>query len=191
MRKILKKSFVFAIVAAVALTACKKEVTPKPKGQLRLDYTSAKYSSFSNISPNCSFTFDLNENSKVKMKQDCSMEIVYPSMKATIYLNYKPVRGNVNQLLQDAQKLTYEHVVKADDIAEQPFLNPASKVYGMFYQVGGNAATNAQFYVTDSVKHFVVGSMYFYAKPNYDSVLPAAAYIKNDMRKIMETIKWK
>ena len=61
----------------------------------------------------------------------------------------------------------------------------------MFYEVGGNAATNAQFYVTDSTKNFIVGSLYFYAKPNFDSILPAADYVKNDIRKIMETIEWK
>jgi gliding motility-associated lipoprotein GldD len=56
-------------------------------------------------------------------------------MKATIYLSYKPVNNNINLLLRDAQKLTYEHVIKADDILEQPFLNKKDKVYGMFYQV--------------------------------------------------------
>jgi gliding motility-associated lipoprotein GldD len=61
----------------------------------------------------------------------------------------------------------------------------------MFYQVGGNAATNAQFYLTDSIHHFVTGSMYFYAKPNFDSILPAADYVKKDIRHIMETMKWK
>ena len=61
----------------------------------------------------------------------------------------------------------------------------------MFYQVGGNAATNAQFYVTDSTKNFVTASMYFYSKPNFDSILPAADYIKNDMKQIIESIKWK
>jgi gliding motility-associated lipoprotein GldD len=112
-------------------------------------------------------------------------------MKATIYLTYKPVNNNINKLLRDAQKLTYEHVIKADDILEQPFINPDNKVYGMFYQVDGNAATNSQFYVTDSIKHFVTGSVYFYAKPNFDSIMPAASYIKNDMQRLMETMKWK
>ena len=60
----------------------------------------------------------------------------------------------------------------------------------MFYQVRGNAATNAQFYATDSTKHFVTGSVYFYAKPNFDSIMPAADYIKNDMQRLMETIQW-
>ena len=112
-------------------------------------------------------------------------------MKATIYLTYKSVHGDLDKLLRDAQKLTYEHVIKADDILEQPYLNPKKKVYGMFYRVSGNAATNAQFYATDSVKHFLTGSVYFYAKPNFDSILPAADYIRNDMQKLMETLQWK
>jgi gliding motility-associated lipoprotein GldD len=112
-------------------------------------------------------------------------------MKATIYLTYKPVNGDINKLLRDAQKLTYEHVIKADDILEQPFLNPQQKVFGMFYQVDGNAATNSQFYATDSTKYFITGSVYFYAKPNFDSIMPAASYIKNDMQRLLETLKWK
>jgi gliding motility-associated lipoprotein GldD len=61
----------------------------------------------------------------------------------------------------------------------------------MFYQVGGNAATNSQFYATDSKKHFITGSVYFYAKPNFDSIMPAASYIKNDMQRLLETLQWK
>jgi hypothetical protein len=40
-------------------------------------------------------------------------------MKATIYLTYKPVNNNLIALPKDAQKLTFEHVIKADDILEQ------------------------------------------------------------------------
>ena len=61
----------------------------------------------------------------------------------------------------------------------------------MFYEVVGNAASQAQFYVTDSTQHFLSGSLYFYVKPNYDSILPATEYVKNDIRKIMETLQWK
>ena len=112
-------------------------------------------------------------------------------MKATIYLSYKPIQGNLDILLRDAQKLTYEHVIKADEISERLYINQKRRVYGMFYDVGGNAASNTQFYVTDSLKHFVTGSVYFYAKPNFDSLLPASDYIKKDMLKIMESLEWK
>ena len=60
----------------------------------------------------------------------------------------------------------------------------------MFYMINGNAATQSQFYVTDSVNHFVTGALYFDVKPNFDSLYPAIIYLRNDIRKIMETIKW-
>jgi len=182
------KRLSFLALCAILLTSCKDDVLPKPKGQLRLDYEIPEYASFSN---ECPYSFDMNFDAVIKGKQDCSFEINYPKMKATVYLTYKPVKGNINDLLRDAQKLTYEHVIKADDIVEQPYVNPDRKVYGMFYRIQGNAATNAQFYATDSTRHFVTASVYFYAKPNFDSILPAAAYVRDDMRRIIETINWK
>jgi len=175
-------------VVLLLATGCKDVVIPKPSSYLRLDYPMAKYAYFEN---NCPFTFEMNSDAVIKAEKDCSFTITYPKMKATIYLNYQPVNNDINALLKDAQTLTYKHVIKADDILEQPYLNPEKKVYGMFYQVNGNAATNSQFYATDSTKHFVQGTVYFYAKPNFDSIMPAASYIKNDMQRLLETLKWK
>jgi gliding motility-associated lipoprotein GldD len=178
----------FVFFGLVLFSSCKDDVFPKPSSYLRLDYPVAQYEYFEK---NCPFSFEINSKAIIKEEKDCGFTISYPKMKATIYLTYKPVSNNINILLRDAQKLTYEHVIKADDITEQPYLNPDKKVYGMFYEVNGNAATNSQFYVTDSTKHFVTGSVYFYAKPNFDSIMPAASYIKNDMQRLMETLKWK
>lgn len=175
-------------VLFLSMASCKKDVLPKPSSQLRLEYPEARYVHFENA---CPFTFDINSEAIIKEKSSCNFTIDYPKMKATIYLSYKPVTNNINILLRDAQKLTYEHVIKADDIIEQPFLNPDNRVYGMFYEVDGNAATNAQFYVTDNIRHFIDCSVYFYAKPNFDSVMPAASYVKNDMQQLMESLRWK
>jgi gliding motility-associated lipoprotein GldD len=184
-----KQLAIFALLTVLfSVFSCKDDVLPKPLSYLRLDYPEAKYVNFEN---QCPFTFEMNSEAIIKGEKNCGFTISYPKMKATIYLTYKPVNNNIANLLKDAQKLTYEHVIKADDILEQPYLNPAKKVYGMFYQVDGNAATNSQFYVTDSIKHFVTGSVYFYAKPNFDSIMPAASYVRNDMQRLMETLKWK
>ncbi len=177
------------IITLFSVFSCKDEVLPKPASYLRLDYPEAEYVNFENsTSP---FAFEMNSEAVIKGEKDLGFTITYPKMKATIYLTYKPVNNNIDKLLRDAQKLTYEHVIKADDILEQPYLNPSKKVYGMFYQVDGNAATNSQFYVTDSIKHFITGSVYFYAKPNFDSIMPAASYVRNDMQRLMETLKWR
>lgn len=184
----MKHSFLIILVLMIFTVGCKDDVQPKPKAMLRLDYPKADYAE-SNI--DCPYTFDQNLLSTIKENKDCSLVLDYPMMKGSVYLTYKPVKGNLDTLLIDAQKLSYEHVRKADNIIDQPFVNPEDGVYGMFYEVSGNAASQSQFYVTDSTEHFVTGSLYFYAKPNYDSILPAAMYLQNDIRRIMETLRWK
>lgn len=179
---------IVALFISCSFLSCKDAPHPKPDALLSLEYPVATYENFSS---DCHFGFDMNQWANIQKKPSCSFEIHYPAMKATVFINYKPVDNNLNALLKDAQKLTYEHFIKADEITSQPFINNKDKVYGMFYSVEGDAATNAQFYATDSVKNFMVASLYFYAKPNYDSILPAADYIKKDMYRIMESIQWK
>ncbi len=174
-------------VLLVFFFSCKDETLPKPGALLRLDYPTAKYQQ---LEADCAYTFELNTLSALKENKNCALVLDYPMMRGSIYITYKPVKNNLETLLTDAQKLSYEHAVKADNIVEQPFVNEQDDVYGMFYEVSGNAASQSQFYVTDSTDHFVTGSLYFYAKPNYDSILPAAVYLQNDIRRIMETLRW-
>ncbi|MDO6515824.1 protein involved in gliding motility GldD [Zobellia uliginosa] len=182
----LKCSPLLFVVFLMAI-GCKEDVLPKPKAQLRLEYEAPKLGELQTDH----FEFTYNTKAKIKTRTETALTLEYPEMKGEIYINYKKVDGNIDKLLSDAQKLSYEHSVKADGITEQPFINDEKKVYGMYYQVSGNAASQAQFYATDSTDNFVMGSLYFYTKPNYDSIYPAAAYLQNDIRGIMETLKWK
>lgn len=170
------------------LMSCKQDPIPKPNAMLRLEYPAQAYKL---MESDCLFEFDYNQMAGAKVEKGCNMVLNYKSMNASVFLTYKPVDANLRELLADAQKLSYEHVVKADNILEQPYVNPTDGVYGMFYEVKGDAASQSQFYVTDSTRHFVTGSLYFYAKPNYDSIFPAAIYLQRDIRRIMETIRWK
>lgn len=178
------------------LIGCSDDTLPKPKGFLRLEYPNAVYK---HVAIDAPFSFDKNvlANPITDLKKDqngdaYSVNIEYPSIKGTLYLNYKKItETNLRELLQDAQNLTQKHTIKADEIASDVFINDSEKVYGMFYTVGGNAASQSQFYVTDSTKHFLSGSLYFYAKPNYDSIYPATIYLRKDIRRVMESLKWK
>jgi len=177
--------FLFFITA---LISCSDEVVIKPKAQLRLEYPKATYEE---LVINYPYQFYKNKNAEIKLKRNFGLNIVYPKMKATLFLTYQNVNNsNLDSLLRDAQKLAYDHAIKAESIPEQPFVNPEEKVYGMFYMINGNAATQAEFYFTDSLRHFVTGALYFDAKPNFDSLYPAAVYLRNDMRTIMETLHW-
>lgn len=168
--------------------SCKEETFPKPQGYLRLDYPFAKYETYQN---NCPFSFGKNVYSIIKHKTDCDFNIDYPSMKASIYISYRPINNNLDSLLNDAQRLTYHHSKKARSILEERYVNTEDKVYGMLYEIGGEAASATQFYLTDSLKNFITGSVYFNVKPNADSLLPASEYIRNDAILLIESLKWK
>ena len=168
------------------LLSCEETTLPKPKAQLRLEYPSGEMKAFGTEA----FRFQYNSQAEVRRENATSYQLEYPKMKGTLFLNYKPVNDDLNILLADAQKFAYEHVVKADAILEQPFINSEARVFGMLYEVKGDAASQAQFYITDSTRHFLTGSLYFYSKPNYDSIYPAAIYLQEDIRKLMESLQW-
>jgi gliding motility-associated lipoprotein GldD len=179
--------FIFLVLCG-AFISCEDDVVVKPSAMLRLEYEMPNYQA---ALDDCPYSFEKNEQAIIQQKKDCWVNLYYPSMKATVYLTYQSVQNNnLDSLLYDAQKLTYDHTIKADAIFEQPRVDSINKVYGMFYMINGNAATQSQFYVTDSIRHFVSGSLYFKSKPNFDSIYPAAVYLRNDIRHIMETISW-
>ncbi|WP_452222380.1 gliding motility lipoprotein GldD [Lacinutrix salivirga] len=194
----MKLNRLFFVLALVLLISCGEDPVPKPKAFLSLEYPEAVYKKQKTDLP---FTFDKNQLAEKTVtkplrgtKDSYGVNIEYPKLKGTIYLTYKPIKNPENELksyLQDAQNFTQEHTLKADEIFGDLYENPERKVYGMFYEVGGDAASPSQFYVTDSTKHFLTGSLYFYAKPNYDSILPAANYLRNDIKRIMETVEWR
>ncbi len=186
-----KISYIFLIINCLFIFSCGTDTLPKPKAGLRLEYPQAQYEKYVD-NKHCPFSFDINTISNIKFKENsCDLNIEYPEMKATIYLSYKKVENNIRNLLRDAQKFTYDHTIKADNIASNVFVNDTTRVYGMFYQVYGNAASQAQFYATDSISNFIIGSVYFKVTPNYDSIQPASSYLEKDVRKIMESLLWK
>ena len=94
------------------------------------------------------------------------------------------------QLIKDAEKLTYKHTVKADHIEMHPFEDVEKKIYARLFTLTGDVASPIQFQVTDSIKNFIYGSLYFKTTPNYDSILPAIDYVKKDITHLIESLEW-
>lgn len=195
----MKFKAVLIFIFTLTLSSCGDEdYIPKPKAYLRLDYPKTSYNM--QKLPEMPLAFELSsliDDVKVKPLKSTTksygVNLEYAALKATIFLTYKAIENNEQNLydyLRDAQKLTLEHTKKADEIPRYPYENYQNKVYGMLSEVKGNAASPVQFYVTDSTKHFLTGSLYFKTKPNYDSILPAANYLKKDIQRIMESIQW-
>ena len=183
-------AFSSLLIICMLLFSCKEPLLPKPKGMLSLEYETPEYTTHDS---DCPYLFEGNKSAqiqKAKRGNSCDLNIEYPNLNATIYLSYRKVNKDLKRLLRDAQNLTQEHAIKADAIEVIQYGNKDQKAYGAFYEITGNAASQSQFYITDSVQHFVMGSIYFKAKPNYDSIFPATIYLRDDMRRIMESIRW-
>lgn len=186
----MKQTAIFLIVLLM-FTSCKDEVLPKPKAFLALEFPKAEYLQ---IDLDCPYSFDINKIVNISLARgnnSCWINLNYPTLNASVFITYQKVNNNLDSLLMDSQKLPLQHTIKADFIEGDVYVNPDHKTYGMFYEVDGDAASQAQFYVTDSVKHFLTGSLYFNQKPNFDSIMPAASYIKSDIKRLMESLKWR
>ena len=167
--------------------SCEQEIIPKPKAYLSLEYPKKAYQKLPIPRP---YTFDVLKGSVLKDEQKNWLKITYPALKASIDITYREVDDNLLELLKEAEKLVFKHTLKAEEITSKDFLNTKKKVFGSMYEITGNAASQIQFHATDSTKNFIKGSLYFYTKPNYDSILPAVSYIKKDILRLMETLKW-
>ena len=106
-------------------------------------------------------------------------------------MTYRPVNDNLKELFLEAEKLTFNHAIKADGISSIPYANKDKKVYGSIFEVTGNAASPLQFHVTDSVQNFITGAVYFNVQPNYDSIKPAISYLQKDIMRMIESMEWK
>src|ERR1035437_3399708 len=194
---IFKFSNLFIITLAVSSCGSDKDdiVTPRPFAYFRIDLPEKKYSVFSDA---CPFEFEYPSNyarvlaDSEKNADPCWKNVVYPRFSAEINLSYKPIIGNnLEKYLDDSWALATRHQVKASGMPETPIRRDSAKVYGLMFEIEGNAASSLQFYVTDSTHHFLRGALYFYAHPNYDSLAPVIAFLKKDVERMITTLKWK
>ena len=176
------------ILLSFLMLSCTEDSLPKPKGYLRLEYPKNTYKNLNLERP---FQFDVSNQTVIKDLPNSWLKIEYPLLKASIDITYRPIKKNLKELLIESEKLVFKHTTKAEQIVSTNFVNDQNRVFGSVYEITGNAASQIQFHVTDSTQHFIKGALYFYVKPNYDSLLPAISYIRKDIAKIMETLEWR
>jgi gliding motility-associated lipoprotein GldD len=178
----------FLLIIVAVFMSCNEDVLPKPKAYLSLTYPKKSYKKLTLKRP---YSFEVLKNTTIVNDANNWMTIKYPKLKASIDITYRPVNNNLKELLTEAEKLVFKHTIKAEEIIPKDFVNPKKRTFGSLYEITGNAASQIQFHITDSTSNFIKGSLYFYAKPNYDSILPAVDYIKEDILHLIETLDWK
>jgi gliding motility-associated lipoprotein GldD len=168
-------------------------IAPKPRAYYRLTFPEKKYVEYDST---CPFKFQIPVYSKVSRDthtgaEPCWLNLDFPSLNATLHLSYKAVNNNLNAYMEDTYTLASKHQIKASGIEEQLISKDSNKVYGLLYEIGGNAASSIQFFLTDSSKHFLRGALYFNSVPNTDSIKPALEFVRKDIYRMIETFQWK
>lgn len=188
----MKGHIFFLCFLGILLSSCEENYVPKPTAYFRIDLAEKEYRSVDHLP--FPFRIELPQYAAVNLertKEDSSfLNIDFARFQARIHMSYLPVEGNLANLLEDSRTLVYKHVVKAQDIDEDLILDPENRVFGSFFDIQGNAASSAQFYLTDSSNHFLRGALYFNVEPNADSIKPVEAYIKEDIAHFIQTFQW-
>ena len=123
----------------------------------------------------------------------CWVNMEFPDFHATLHLSYKQVttKKEFNQLTEDARTFAFKHTIKATSINEAVISYSERKVYGIYYTIDGNAASSAQFFITDSTKNYLRGALYFNNEPRLDSIQPSLTFLKKDVEVLIKSLKWK
>ncbi|MBN2347681.1 MAG: gliding motility lipoprotein GldD [Bacteroidales bacterium] len=181
------------VLIVFILMACSHNYHPKPLGYFRIDLPKKEYQV---LQSSCPYSFEYPvygeiDNYKGVSSEPCWININFPEFKGKIYITYKPVEHNLEELSEDIRTIVYKHLIKADDIIENIIDIPERNVYGILYDIKGNTASSVNFYITDSTAHFISGSLYFNVRPNADSLAPVIEFFREDINHLIETTSWK
>lgn len=187
-----KVLFIPSVLFFIFLSACSSDYAPKPRAYFYVDLPEPVYSSV----PAFPFELNISSQARIENRRDSTEKIwfnvTYPRFGARIYCSYFSIsRGNFQKIADESQRLAYVHEIKTDGIREYAFSNPEQNVYGIAYEIEGNAASPLQFVLTDSVRAFFRGALYFNTEPNQDSIAPILDYISKDIQILIESFRWK
>lgn len=169
--------------------------TPKPRLYPRVDFPERKYHVFNA----CNFEFEYPDYAEIKKEKtyfdtdapnDCWYNLFFKSYNDTLYLTYYPFnnKNEFEKLIEDSYDLVSKHDVKASGRKEIPVkLKTAG---GMLFKIEGNVASHTQFFLTDSTRNFIRGSLYFNNKVNTDSMQVIQDFIDEDIEHLIHSFKW-
>lgn len=202
--------------ASLLINACNSTYTSKKRGYFNIDLPEHKYVVFSKEGFPYTFEYPVYAN----IIQDSTyfdsspenpywINVDFPKLGARIFLSYKIVGGKAvykvkqangtykdsvginvfDKMVNDAFNLTNKNQVVTTAIKDSLMHTP-NNITGIFFRVGGNAATAKQFFLSDTSKNFIRGALYFDVTPNADSLRPVQDFLQKDINHLINTFRW-
>jgi gliding motility-associated lipoprotein GldD len=216
MQKVINKWILLPALLILISFSCNSPFLPKPRGYYKIELPEKAYQQFNQ--PGFPYSFEYPVYGRIvkdtsffeeRPENPYWINIDFPRFNGRIYISYNIIGGKatfkvknkngayvdstgvnqLEQLVKGSYELTYKHSYKASSIEDSVF-RTKNGIEGIYFKVGGNTATANQFLVTDSVKHFLRGALYFDATPNEDSLSTVNQFLQEDMKHLINTLKW-
>jgi gliding motility-associated lipoprotein GldD len=196
--------------------SCNSTYTSKKRGYFKVNFPERKYLKFDKVDFPYSFEYPayatiIKDSAYFDSTSDNPywVNVDFQTFHGKIYISYKTIGGKsvykiktsggykdsagvnaYDKMVNDAFNLTYKNDIKAYSI-EDSVMHTPNNLSGIFFHLSGNVATANQFFITDTIKHFLRGALYFDATPNEDSLKPVNDFLKEDMKHLINTVQWK
>lgn len=184
------------LLAMLLCVSCTQNYSPKPRAYFRIEIPESEYVLYDSLFP---FTCEIPAYSRFipdtsRLAEPYWANLVFPRFNGTLHMSYKAIshESTLPTYLEDARTFVNKHIPKATGIKDERIDYPDQQVHGMFYRIRGKeAASTIQFYVTDSLDHFLRGALYFHVSPNNDSLAPVIDRLESDIRHMISTLQWR
>ena len=192
--KNLRNSVILLLLILTAVSCGNRNPQPKPRGYFRIDMPEKQYVTLDTMR-HYSFeypTYAIITPDYYSLDEKDWVNVEFPDFKGTIHISYKNVDLNLSDYVEDAYRMITKHITKATGIRDSVIIDRDRRVYGLVYSLEGEGvASPLQFYLTDSIQHFMRGSVYFNIYPNNDSMQPVIKFISEDVKHLINTLEWK
>ena len=176
------------IFFALIVYSCNNNVNlPKQKAYFAPEFEIPTYKK---ISLDCNYSFNINSQASINNIKNCNYEIYYKNLNAKIFINQIVLSNSIERVVNIFNQKINENSRLSDQIIQSDYVNIDKKIYSKLYSFVGNSPSNIQFYVTNQTDKFLTGSLFFETKPNYDSLFPYIDYIRNDIKKMVDSFRW-
>ena len=186
------------VLGVVLLASCggRDTDTPKPTAYLRIDLPPHGYTLCDTTA--LPFTFERSNLSTIEWKKNLPNEkwftVAYPKYKGYLFLTYKDIHGpkDLRAQIDTSYQFVEGHFSFSSGVDEDKFMDKGHQLYGTTYHLKGqNVASTYQFWITDSVSHFLRGALYIDCTPNNDSLAPVIEYLQDDVNHMIESVRWR
>ena len=205
------------VIFCILFIACNSTYVSKKRGYFNIELPKRSYQKFDTAG----FPYSFEYPSYAQIVKDSTffdknpenpywINIDFPQFHSRIFLSYKAIGGKAlykikmangqyadslgtnvfEKMVNDAFTLTNKNNVVSNSINDSLIHTP-NGISGVFFKVGGNAATSKQFFLSDTIHNFIRGALYFDVTPNADSLKPVQDFLQADMHHMINSFRWK